>query len=220
MVKERAEALMTAVASSPTPRSRVAAATLYTEATATTLATLGLITRLPGPITLVSQGITQALQWDRWQRLDETTRYDRRELWHDGRAQRWLVVSSQAAMERAEASLTPAQQRAGQAIEQPLFHLPAHRCETPEGAQAALAALTHVWRSHQRDTRRVIAPTRYAGTGRPPPTSPLKASAWQRHAQVRPAQEGSEAHTHQRACWVIGTTMPACHVSDAEVIRA
>jgi transposase len=218
--KERAEALMKAVASSPTPRYLVADAKLYTEDTATTLAKLGFITRIPGTIKLVSQVITQALQWGRWHRLDETTRYDSLELCHYGIAQRWLVVSSQAAMERAEASITKAQQREWDAIEKQLFHLHAQRFETPEVAQAALTALSKVWRYHQLDTSRVIEHKRYAGKGRPTPTSPLKAIEWQIHAQVRPAQEVIEAHKQQRACFVIGTNIPACHVSDAEVIRA
>jgi signal transduction histidine kinase len=104
------------------------------------------VTRMPGTIKLVSQVITQALQWDRWHRLDETTRYDRLELCHDGIAQRWLVVSSQAAMERAEASITKAQQHAWDASEKHLFHLHAQRFATPEVAQAALTALAQVWR--------------------------------------------------------------------------
>ena len=76
MFQARAEALMAACASSPTPRYLVADAKLYTEDTAATLAKLGLITRIPGTLTLVSQVITQALQRDRWHHLDETTRYD------------------------------------------------------------------------------------------------------------------------------------------------
>src|SRR5262249_15840007 len=170
--KERAEALMTAVASAPTPRYLVADAKLYTEDTAPTLAKLGFITRIPGTIKLVSQVITQALQGDRWHRLDETTCYDRLELCHYGIAQRWLVVSSQSARERAEASLTKAQQREWAAIEKQLFHLHAQRFETPEAAQAALTALSQAWRYHQLDTSRMIEHKRYAGKGRPTPTSP------------------------------------------------
>src|SRR5262249_12405777 len=64
-----------------------------------------------------------ALQGDRWHRLDETTRYYGLELCHYGMAQRWLVVSSQAAMERAEARITKAQQREWEAIDKQLLHL-------------------------------------------------------------------------------------------------
>ena len=218
--KERAEALMAAFARAPTPRYLVADAKLYTEDTAPTLARLGFITRIPGTLKLVSQVITQALQEDRWHRLDETTRYDSLELCHYGMAQRWLVVSSQAAMERAEASITKAQQREGDAIAKQLLHLHAKRFATPEAAQAALQALSNVWRYHQLVTSQVTEHKRYAGKGRPTPTSSLKAIEWQIHAQVRPAQEVIEAHKQRHACFVIGTNIPACHVSDAEVIRA
>jgi transposase len=135
-------------------------------------------------------------------------------------AQRWLVVSSQAAMERAEASVTKAQQREWAAIDKQLLHLHAKRFETPEAAQATLQALSKSWRYHQLDASQVIDHKRYACKGRPTPTSPLKAIEWQIHAQVRPAQEVSEAHKQQSACFVIGTNIEACHVSDTEVIRA
>ena len=220
MFKERAEALMAAFARAPTPRSLVADAKRYTEDTAPTRARLGFITRIPGTLKLVSQVIPQALQEDRWHRLDETTRSDSLERCHYGMAQRWLVVSSQAAMERAEASLTKAPQREGDAIAKQLLHVHAKRFATPEAAQAALQALSNVWRSHQRVTSQVTEHQRYAGKGRPTPTSSRKAIAWQMHAQVRPAQEVIEAHKQRHACFVIGTNMPACHVSDAEVIRA
>src|SRR6266436_4052352 len=82
--KERAEALMAAFASAPTPRYLVADAKLYTEDTAATLARLGFITRIPGTLKLVSQVITQVLQWDLWHHLDEMTRYHRIELGHYG----------------------------------------------------------------------------------------------------------------------------------------
>ena len=218
--KERAEALMAAFARSPTPKYLVADAKLYTEDTAATLAKLGFITRIPGTLKLVSQVITQALQWDRWHRLDETTRYYGLELCHYGMAQRWLVVSSQAAMERAEASITKAQQREWEAIEKQLLHLHAKRFETPDAAQAALTALSKSWRYHQLAASQLIDHKRYAGKGRPTPTSPLKAIEWQIHAQVRPAQEVIEAHKQQRACFVIGTNIEARHVGNAEVIRA
>jgi len=218
--QKRAEALMRAFASSPTPRYLVADAKLYTEDTAATLAKLGFITRIPGTRKLVSQVITQALKWDLWHRLDETTRYHRIELCHYGMAQRWLVVSSQAARERAEASVTKAQQREWEAIEKQLFLLQATRFARPEAAQAALAALAKSWRYHQVDTSGVIEHKHSAGKGRPTPTSPSKASDWQMHAQARPDQERLALRKQQSACFVIGTNIEANHLSDPEVIRA
>ena len=109
MFPERAEVLMEAFASPPTLRFLVAEAKLYPEDHADTLAKLGCITRLPGNRKLVGQVITQAIKWAGWPRLDATTRYHGLELCHDGMAQRGRVISSEAAMERAEASVTKAQ---------------------------------------------------------------------------------------------------------------
>jgi transposase len=92
--KERAEALMTTFASSEAPRYLVADAKLYSEDSAVHLSKLGFITRIPATLKLVSQVITQALQWGPWSRLDEMTRYQPIALCHYGMAQRWLVVSS------------------------------------------------------------------------------------------------------------------------------
>jgi hypothetical protein len=78
---------------------------------------LGFITRIPQTLKAVAQVIRQALTLDTWQRLDEQTRSHRREVCHYGIAQRWLVVSSQAAAWRAEATVTNAQQREYAAIE-------------------------------------------------------------------------------------------------------
>jgi transposase len=218
--KERAEALVTTFARSETPRYLVADAKLYSEDTAATLSQLGFITRIPATLKLVSQVIRQALQWDTWHYLDDTTRYQRIALGHYGMAQRWLVVSSQAALERADKSVTNAQQRELEALKKQLFHLQAKRFATPEAAQAALAALANAWRYHQIDTTWLSAHTRYACKGRPTPTSPIKAIEWQIQAQVRPDQAGIETRKQQSACYVIGTNVAAHQLSDAQVIQA
>jgi transposase len=220
ILQERAPALMTAFAHAPTPRYLVADAKLYTEATAATLAKLGFITRIPGTLKLVAQVISQALQGDTWHELDATTRYQGLELCHYGMAQRWLVVSSQAALERAEASIRKAQQREWDAIEKQLFHLQAKRFETPEAAHGALAALAKTWRYHQVETADVTAHKHYACKGRPTPSSALKTIAWQMHAQVRPDHEQIESRKQQSACFVLGTNIDGSQLSDPEVIRA
>ena len=72
--QERAAALLATLQNSPTPRYVVADSKLYHANNAATLRALGFITRMPNPLTLGSQVITQALRWDTWQRLHDTTR--------------------------------------------------------------------------------------------------------------------------------------------------
>ncbi len=122
MFRERAAALIATFQHSPTPRYLGADATRYTEANAANLHTLGCITRIPNTLNRVSPVITHAERWDAWPRLDDTTRYQRVEFCHDGLAQRWWVVSSEAAVQRAEATVSTALQREAAVIEKPLLH--------------------------------------------------------------------------------------------------
>jgi transposase len=218
--QERAEALIATFKNSPTPRYVVADAKLYHEDNATHLNHLGFITRIPGTLKLVSQVISQALRWDAWQEIDATTRYQRLELGHYGMAQRWLVVSSQAAWERAESTVAKACQRESEAIAKQLFHLQAKRFETPEAAHAALAALEQSWRYHRVETANLIEHKRYAGKGRPTATTPLQATAWQLQAYVRPDNEQRRHRIQHHACFVLGTNIAASQVSDPEIIVA
>jgi len=218
--QERAEALLATFQRSPTPRYLVADSKLYHEENATHLKNLGFITRIPNTLKLVAQVITQALTGDTWQRLDDTTRYQRVELCHYGMAQRWLVVSSQAALARAEASVNKACQREAEAIDKQLFHLQARRFETPEAAHAALATLEQAWQYHQVATSSLIEHKHYACKGRPTPTAPIKSIDWQLQTQVRPDQEKLQSRKQHKACFVVGTNIEASQLSDREVIAA
>jgi len=218
--QERAAALLATFQSSPTPRYVVADSKLYNEDNAANLRTLGFITRIPNTLNLVSQVIAQALRGDTWQRLDASTRYQRVELCHYGMAQRWLVVSSEAALQRAEASVNRARQREAEAIAKQLLHLQAKRFETPDAAKAALDTLALSWQSHQVDVGTLRDHKRYACKGRPTSTTPLKAIEWPMQAQVRPHDEQIRQRKQHKACFVVGTNIDASQVSDAEVIRA
>jgi len=218
--RDRAKALLPTLKQSPPPRSLVAESKLYSEDNAAHLGQLGFITRIPGTLKLVSQVISQALREDRWQPVDDTSRYQCLDLCHYGMAQRWLVVSSAAARERAEHSGSKAQKRELETIEKQLFHLQAKRFETPESAQATLTTLAQSWRYHQVASTELIDHTRYAGKGRPSATSPLQATAWQRQAHVRPDAEAIWYHKQHKGCFVLGTNITASALSEALVIAA
>jgi transposase len=211
---------MAAFQNAPSPRYLIADSKLYHADNAPNLQKLGFITRIPNTIGTVSQVIAQALTWDAWHRLDDKTRYQCLELCHYGIAQRWLVVHSQAALERAEATIIKAKQREEEAIEKQLFHLQATRFKTPEVAHDALAALAKRWTYHQVESYTLIEHKRYAGKGRPTPHTPLKAIEWQIQGQVRPDQEAMWHHQHVKACFVLGTNIDASQLSDAAVIAA
>jgi transposase len=216
--QERAQALLATFQGSPPPRYLVADAKLYSEDNAANLKKLGCITRIPGTLKLVTQVIGQAITWNTWQRLAETTRYQPSELCHYGMAQRWLVVWSQAALERAQASVNNAAKREAEAIDKQLFHWQAQRFETPSQAQEALAVVAQKWHYHQVASCELSAHKRYGKKGRPTADTPLKGTQWQLHAQVRPDTERLEALKRHKACFVLGTNIGPALLSDAEVI--
>jgi transposase len=216
--QERAHALIATFKGSPAPRYVVADAKLYTEDNAANLKKLGFITRIPGTLKVVSQVIGQALKWDTWHGLDETTRYQSIELCHFGMAQRWLVVWSQASLERAQASVNKAFKREVEATQKQLFHLQAKRFETPIQAQEALTVLAKKWRYHQVESLELIEHKRYGQKGRPTAGTPVKAIEWQIQAQVKPDTERLEVLKQHKACFVLGTNIKAKELSDAEVI--
>jgi len=218
--QKRAEALMRAFKDTPSPRYLVADAKLYCEDNAVPLSKLGFITRIPATLKLVSQVIRQALQWDTWQPLDPHTRYQPLTLCHYGMAQRWLVVYSRAALERAEATLKKATQREHEAITKQLFHLHAQRFCAPEAAHDALAALAKRWKYHRVESSHLTEHKHYVGKGRPTPSTPLKAIEWQIQAQVHADDEAIEWDKQAKACYVLGTNIDASEVSDTEVIVA
>jgi len=135
-------------------------------------------------------------------------------------AQRWLVVSSDAAVQRAEATVNKAQRREAEAIEKHLFHVQATRFETPEAAKAALDTLARSWTYHQVAAYSLIDHKRYACKGRPTSTTPIKAIEWQIQAQIQPNDEQIAQRKQHKACFVVGTNIDASQGSDAEVIRA
>ena len=216
--QERAQALLATFRESPHPRYLVADAKLYTEDHAPNLAKLGLITRIPGTLKRVTQVITHALQWDTWQYLPARTRYQGIELCHYRLAQRWLVVCSPAALERAEASVNNACQREAEAIKQHLFHLQAKRFATPTQAQAALSGLARKWRDHQVESYALLDHKRDGKKGRPTAATPIHAIAWQMQAQVRLEAKRIEDAKQHTACFVLGTNIETEQLSDAEVI--
>jgi len=220
MVQARAQAWLVAFPQAPQPRYRRADSTLYHAAHATHLRPLGCRTRLPHPMGSVAAVITPALAWDGGPRLEDPTREQRLELGQDGMAPRWLGVSSQAADERAAATLHHARPRERAAIHPQLLHLPATRFTTPEAAHEALTAWATGWTYHQLDSSHRSDHTRHARQGRPTPRLPVQAIDWHIPAHVRPADAAMEHPQQRHACCVMGTTSGTREWQDTAVITA
>ena len=188
----------------PPPRDLIADSKRYHDDTAPHLRHLGCIPRLPHPLGSGAEVSTHALALDGGPRLDDPPRDQRLERCHDGLAQRWLVVSSQAADARAAATRNHARHRASEASHTPRLPRHAHRVATPEAAHEALTAGGKGWTSHQVDSCHLSDHHRAARQGRPTPRRPVQAIAWPIQAHVRPADAALESQTHRQAGCVLG----------------
>ena len=207
--QERAAALLSAFKPTPSPRDLIADAKLSCEDHVAHLAKLGFITRIPATLKVVAQVISQALPWDTWQPFALNSRSQPLALGHYGMVQRWLVVYSQAALERAEATLKKVIQRENEALTKQLFHLHAKRFGTPQAAHEALAVLAKCWKYHRVASSHLTEHKRYAGKGRPTPHTSLKASEWHIQAPVHVDDHAREQDKQTKACFVLGTNIDA-----------
>jgi transposase len=216
--KERCEALIAQFKASDSPRYLIADAKVYTEANAPNLTCLPFITRIPETLKVTQQVIEQAWAWGEWQPLDETTSYQRVDLCHYGIAQRWRVVSSQEAGQRAKTTVAKAQAKEYEQVQKQLFHLQAQRFASGEAAHTALHKITSKLHYHQVEHASVTPHIQYARKGHPTPETPIKAIRWQVHASVVPDPAKITHRQQRKACFVLGTPIPDTALSDAEVI--
>lgn len=216
--KERCEGLIAQFKTSESPRYLIADCKLYTEANAVNLACLPFITRIPESLKLTQQVIEQAWAWGQWQPLDESNSYQRLDLCHYGMEQRWLVVYSQAAWQRAGRSLAKAQAKEHHRGQKELFHLQAQRFASQEAARAALDKIAGHWRYHQAGPSTLTQHIQYARRGKPSADTPIKAIRWQIQATLAPDPDKITHHQQRQACFVLGTSIPDTALTDEEVL--
>ena len=215
---ERCDALIEQFSHSPTPRYLIADSKLYTFANAQTLAQLPFITRIPETIKAAQTAISDAWEADCWTRLDESHSYYRVDLSHYGISQRWLVVYSQSAEQRARQTLEKTQHKELEQINKQLFHLQAQRFESEDAAGAALGELAETWKYHSVCDTSLTQHLQYAKKGRPTTKTPIKSIRWQIHAQVMPNVEKINHQQRRKSCYVIGTPIPSTALTDQQVI--
>ena len=216
--RERSAAILKEFAASEGPRYLIADCKLYTSENAANLAHLPFITRIPGNLKAVGEVIGQSLELNTWQAIDDQSRYQRVDLCHYGMEQRWLVVYSDSAYQRAGKTLTRAQAREWEKVNKQLFHLQAKRFDSAKSAQDALDKIVKKLSYHKLETTELSQHVQYASRGRPKADSPIKGIKWQITATVAPDATKVSHKQHEKACYVLGTSIPDSQLSDLEVI--
>jgi len=143
------------------------------------------------------------------------------ELCHSKIAQRWLVISSEAAFARADKTSARACAKEQTQVEKALFHLQAQRFESKEQAQEALQSIAQGLRSPRLEHVRFTPHHTYAKKGRPGKHNPIHKTRWPIPAQPGADQDKQRTPQQPNACF--GLTRPlewAEPLSDQEGLSA
>lgn len=201
--KERSQALLRSFSEAEAPRFLVADSKLYTEDNAQNLAKLSFITRVPATIKDVGHLIAQAFDADCWQPLAEGYWYQPVELCHYKIAQRWLIIYSQAADERACKTVERACTKEHEQLVKALFHLQAKRFDTQQAAQQALQQIAKTLHYHRLEHVCFTPHHTYAKKGRPGKDNPIQKTRWQVSAQPVEDQHKKRMQQQHNACFVL-----------------
>lgn len=168
---------------------------------------------------LVVQALTRLDEFAPLSEDEPRYRYQRFELEHYGIQQRWLVVFSQAARERAEATVAKQVDKEADALNKALCHLKAQRFGCRNDAEQALAKLGKGLKYHSLSEPTWKEHPKYAGRGRPNAAQAPERVELQLRAQATRDEAAITARLDEKACFVIATRIPAEAMSDAEVVR-
>ncbi len=216
--QHRAKALIEAWKEAEIPPYFITDSKGYTKENAVNLKQLLFITRIPETITLAKQKIEEALQADAWQVWDEQRKYRCFEVRHYEMAQRWLVVFSQPAFQRAQQTVQRAVAKEREKIAQAAFHLQAQRFENKSQARKALEQLKKNWKYHRLIKTTLTEHKQYHQKGRPSPKSPFELKI-QIAFQVEEDGQGIEQRISQKACFIVGTNGDQEDLSELEVLQ-
>ncbi len=137
------------------------------------------------------------------------------------RLDRWVVVRTQASLQRAQQTLQRQVGKAQATLEQKCWHFSNRRFACEADARAALERDLKgkpVWLEVQHD---LVAHAQYAGKGRPRKDSSLTSHQWQVATAVTVNQEQVEQEALRKACWIVGTNvLDAVVLSDQQLVTA
>ncbi len=133
-------------------------------------------------------------------------------------SQRWLIVHSKAAKERAEKTISKRVIKSQEALDKALFHLQAQRFACETDAKKALNELNKKQKFHRIVKSICTAHPQYEGKGRPKPNAIAKSFEWQVMGKTETNQELINEAIEQKSCFVLGTNADKSELSSEEIL--
>lgn len=218
--QERAKSLIDVFRSSECPRCLVGDSKLYSLSNMETLREIPFITRVPGSIKEVGLTIEKAVTESVWTPFDEGNRYRRFKLEHYGCKQRWLVVNSDWARERANNAMQKAVERESKAANKTLKALQKHDFNCEEDAAMGLDSVEKKWKFHKSTSVTLAKKEHFAERGRPKDGVQPQKTTFSLEVKFALDEIRQAKYLQKGGCYVICTNVSSSELDDIEVIKA
>jgi transposase len=215
---ERVKMLAKSIAESDKGMVHIADSKLYTQANIKALAPRFFITRVPSTIKEEHESIAKAIKQNSWTVIDDKNKMRVFHVTHYDVPQRWVVVYSQQANERAKKTVTKVCSRQEEQLKKELFHLQKQCFACEKDARAMLAKATKKYAYHVIENIRVVTVTNYEKRGRPIAGTKKEITGYRIEAAFAINRTALDQEIEQRSCYVLATNVPEENLSSDKII--
>ncbi|MCP4325778.1 MAG: IS1634 family transposase [Alteromonadales bacterium] len=217
--KARSKALVKSFKSSETPNYLIADCKLYHKSNAEFLSQLQFITLIPSTIKLEKELISSKLTFNKWQVIDDNYQYSVEHVNHMEIEQRWIIIHSKAAQDRAEKTVIRQVERAKLVLDKSLFHLQAQRFACEDDAKKSLENINKKLKYHAVELDVLTEHKVYEGKGRPKKGAKIKGIEWQIAGKYIEKPEAIQYAVDQKSCFILATNIASSALSAEAVLK-
>jgi len=216
--RERSKALIASFKSRKEEQYCIADSKLYHKKNSEFLSQILFITRIPSTNKEEKQSISNALSNNQWTIVDENYQFCEQPIEHMDIKQRWLVVHSKAARERAQKTISRQVKKSENLLEKALFHLQAQRFACEADTKKALETLAKKQKFHTIVKPAYHSRAVHKGKGRPKANTTTDLTEWQVTAELELNQKSVDTAIEQKSCFVLGTNAKKSSLSNEEIL--
>ena len=217
VLRERTKKLLKLFADSDQTPCMIGDSKLYNEENIRQLNKIKFVTRVPSTIKRETQIVDQAIAEDDWQSIDDKYGICEYNLNLYGVNQRWIVVKSQPAFQRAEKTLSKAVKKEFEGVQKKLFHLQAKRFGCESDAIKAVNEIEKKLKFHKISDFQVVKHARSKKRGRPLPEDTYL--EYQVNAVAKENEKKMQHELEHRSCFVLATNLLPSEYSSKEILE-
>ncbi len=217
ILKERVRTFLKTLKNDDSLRCLVADSKLYDKKNSFYLKKINFVTRIPSTVKVENECVDKAInEKGKWEKIDDKTKLKELAINHYGIKQRWIIVYSQSAHNRAVKSVTKSVNKEAEKAKKDLEKLKKQRFACREDAGAALKKTLKNLRYHRIQDFNFSEYKSYTKPGKP--TKKHEVIKYQVEAAIAPEQQIINKKIDQRSCFVVGTNLPENEFSAKKVV--